>query len=235
MRTDLHQHAWAPQLVEQLARRRRLPRVDLESGLPLLHADGERPYVIDPSACRREAVVPFGRRDRVDQIVVAMSSPIGIETLPRAEAVQLIEAHLDVVQALGEGFLAWGPVALDESDPTDVDLLARGCVCISLRRPLRSAPTGSRRPGRCWSGWGGPELTDDVTQMQAAWLSFATDGRRLHRNPVVVFAMLAGCGPLQSERFEQRRQGAYSVGPDADLLRSAQSFEQELRAEPALV
>jgi hypothetical protein len=32
-----------------------------------------------------------------------------------------------------------------------------------------------------------------------------------------------------------RRQGTYSIGTDGDLLRTAQSFEQELRAEPALV
>lgn len=32
-----------------------------------------------------------------------------------------------------------------------------------------------------------------------------------------------------------RRQGSYSIGPDGDLLRTAQPLEQELRAEPALV
>lgn len=233
MRTDLHQHVWTPQLVEQLARRRRLPLVDLESGLPVLHSDGERPYVIDPHSSRREALVALAGRDPVDQIVVAMSSPIGIETLPRAEAVELIEAHLAGVQALGKGFLAWGPVALDESDPADVDLLlAGGCVGISLPAPAlvgadrleEAGPLLERvaragvplfvHPGRpvnprpreapldepLW--W--QAMTDYVSQMQAAWLTFATDGRRLHRDLVVVFAMLAGCGPLQSERFEQR-------------------------------
>jgi mannose-6-phosphate isomerase-like protein (cupin superfamily) len=32
-----------------------------------------------------------------------------------------------------------------------------------------------------------------------------------------------------------RRAGAYSVGPSGELLRSAQSFAQELRAQPALL
>jgi quercetin dioxygenase-like cupin family protein len=32
-----------------------------------------------------------------------------------------------------------------------------------------------------------------------------------------------------------QRQGSYSVGPSGELLRTAQSLEQELRAEPALI
>jgi hypothetical protein len=51
----------------------------------------------------------------------------------RETLVELIEAHLDGVHARGDGFLAWGPVALDEPDPADVDpLVARGCVGIPL-------------------------------------------------------------------------------------------------------
>lgn len=47
-------------------------------------------------------------------------------------------------------------------------------------------------------------MTGYVSQMQAAWLTFASHGRRLHPKLRVVFAMLAGCGPLQVERFAQR-------------------------------
>jgi hypothetical protein len=47
-------------------------------------------------------------------------------------------------------------------------------------------------------------LTDYVAQMQAAWLAFATLGRREHPGLVVVFAMLAGGAPLLSERLKTR-------------------------------
>lgn len=233
MLTDLHQHVWTPQLIEQLARRRQLPLVDLDSGLPVVHADGERPYVIDPNSGSPDAGLKLAARDRVDRIVVAISSPIGIETLPRAEAGELIEAHLDGVRALGDRFLAWGPVALDDPDPAEVDdLVAQGCVGISLPAPAligadrleAAGPTLERvaragvplfiHPGRPINPWPREApleeplwwqaMTDYVTQMQAAWLTFATAGRPLHRDLVVVFAMLAGCAPLQSERFEQR-------------------------------
>jgi predicted TIM-barrel fold metal-dependent hydrolase len=47
--------------------------------------------------------------------------------------------------------------------------------------------------------------------MQAAWLTFATAGRREHPNLLVVFAMLAGGAPLLSERLAARG------GPAIDL------------------
>ena len=52
---------------------------------------------------------------------------------------------------------------------------------------------------------------DYVAQMQAAWLTFASFGRREHPELVVVFAMLAGLAPLLSERLTARG------GPTVDL------------------
>ena len=49
-----------------------------------------------------------------------------------------------------------------------------------------------------------PALTDYVAQMQAAWLAFATIGRREHPDLVVLFAMLAGVAPLLAERLATR-------------------------------
>jgi hypothetical protein len=56
-----------------------------------------------------------------------------------------------------------------------------------------------------------PALTHYVAQMQAAWLTFATIGRREHPRLRVVFAMLAGGAPLLSERLAARG------GPPIDL------------------
>jgi predicted TIM-barrel fold metal-dependent hydrolase len=47
-------------------------------------------------------------------------------------------------------------------------------------------------------------LTDYVSQMQAAWLTFAAFGRREHPELRIVFAMLAGGGPLLAERLATR-------------------------------
>lgn len=52
---------------------------------------------------------------------------------------------------------------------------------------------------RWWSA-----LTDYVAQMQAAWLTFASRGRREHPGLRIVFAMLAGGAPLHAERLAAR-------------------------------
>jgi 6-methylsalicylate decarboxylase len=54
-------------------------------------------------------------------------------------------------------------------------------------------------------------LTRYVTQMQAAWLSFVTVGRRDHPRLRILFAMLAGGAPLLAERLLARG------GPRVDL------------------
>ena len=73
------------------------------------------------------------RADGVDVAFVALSSPIGIEALPRDSADELIAAHLEGIRTLPEEFFAWGPVALHEPDPDDVDrVLGPRCVGVSL-------------------------------------------------------------------------------------------------------
>jgi predicted TIM-barrel fold metal-dependent hydrolase len=165
--------------------------------------------------------------------VIAISSPIGIEALPRECAQELIAAHLDGVLALGPEFAAWGPIALDGADPGDVDArLARGCLGISvpagaLAGPDRLSALGPVlervadrgvplfvHPGRAPGDRATPTslgeplwwraMTDYVTQMQTAWLTFATLGRREHPALRIVFAMLAGGAPLLSERLASR-------------------------------
>jgi hypothetical protein len=239
VRVDIHQHVWTPALLDALAARECLPFVRRADGLTVLHGGGELPYVIDTAAESAHRRAQLLRDDGVDQAVVALSSPIGIEALRHDVAAGLISAHLDGVLGLGAAFAAWGPIAIDAPDPADVDdVLERGCVGISLPAcalagrdalevvgpvlervhshgvPLFVHPGGvATRDAReaplnepLW--W--RALTDYVSQMQAAWLTFATFGRRQLPRLRVVFAMLAGGGPLLSERLATRG------GPEID-------------------
>ncbi len=240
MQIDVHQHFWTEPLLDTLAARRTLPFVRRSHGLTVLHSAGEQPYLIDleAEACERRASLLAA--DGLDLALVALSSPIGVEALPREQACDLIEAHLEGALALPGGFAAWGPVALDRADPDDVDrLLARGCVGVSLPAAALAGPDALARiapllervqarravlfvhPG---PAPGNPPaaatlseplwwraLTDYVAQMQAAWLTFATLGRREHPRLRVLFAMLAGGAPLLSERLAVRG------GPAVDL------------------
>ncbi len=104
MRVDVHQHLWTEPLVEALERRTRLPFVRREGRLCVVHVAGETPSAVDLDAERPAARAELLERDGVDRALIAISSPLGIEALPRAEAEELIGAHLDGVSALGERF-----------------------------------------------------------------------------------------------------------------------------------
>ena len=240
MKTDLHQHLWTKPLVEALARRSEHPFVRDEQGLTVLFLAGERPYVIDLDSEEATRRAELARRDGLDHALVCLSSPLGIESLPRKDATELIDAYHDGALALGEPFGVWGALALDRLDPDDVDrLLERGCVGISLPAGAlgnvdtlaRLSPVLSRiqehdaalfvHPGpgtrlpthEATLGdplWW-PALTRYVAEVHAAWFVFVTAARRQFPELRVVFAMLAGLAPLHTERLLARGGPAIDV------------------------
>jgi hypothetical protein len=133
IKIDIHQHLWTEPLVQALTERRELPFVRREHGLTVLFLAGERPYVIDlpnDAPTRRAALVEL---DGLDRALLCISSPLGIESLPREQSLPLIDAYHDGVLSLDGPFGAWGAIALDQPDPDDVDrVISRGCVGLSL-------------------------------------------------------------------------------------------------------
>jgi hypothetical protein len=255
MRLDVHQHLWTDSLVDALQRRSQLPFVRCEDGLCTIHLAGELPSAVDLESERPERRIALLERDGIDCALIALSSPLGIEVLPRAQARSLIDAHLDGVHSLGAPFAAWGPLALDGLCADDVDaVLERDCVGASLpagalgprvellspifaRLEALDAPLfihpgpglGSRTGESSLSDplwW--PALTAYVAQMQAAWFAFAALARRAHPRLRVVFAMLAGGAPLLSERLDARG------GPGVDV-RDANSFYDTSSFGPAAI
>jgi hypothetical protein len=133
MKIDIHQHLWTESLVQALADRSELPFVRDEHGLTVLYLAGERPYVIDLASEDRARRAELVERDGLDRALVCLSSPLGIEWLPRRQARALIDAYHEGALSLGDRFGVWGAIALDRADPDDVDrVLARGCVGVSL-------------------------------------------------------------------------------------------------------
>jgi len=133
LKIDVHQHLWTEPLVRALAARSELPFVRHEHGLTHLFLAGERPSVIDLGTevpARRAALV---EADGLDRALICLSSPLGVESLPRGDALPLIDAYHDGALSLDAPFGVWGAVALDRADDADVDrALDRGCVGISL-------------------------------------------------------------------------------------------------------
>ncbi|MGV1047173.1 MAG: amidohydrolase family protein [Solirubrobacterales bacterium] len=192
------------------------------------------------------------RRAGLDGALVALSSVLGVESLPGEEAAPLLEAHHAGIEALPEGFGGWGAVPLEAPDPDDVDaVIARGCVGISLPASAFADPAALERvgpllarleerdapvfvhPGPLAAGpstaadealpsWW-PALTGYVAQMQAAWFAFLHAGRRGRPRLRVLFAMAAGGAPLHLERYAARGGEAASA-PDPLVFYDTSSY-----------
>ncbi|HVW45955.1 MAG TPA: hypothetical protein VHA76_02795 [Solirubrobacterales bacterium] len=133
---DVHQHLLGEPLVAALARRSEAPRL-------IRRRDGWtfRLAAEPDSVLAFEATDVIGRAaaladDGVDRAVVALSTALGIESLPGEEALELIEAHHQGLDDLPSEFAGWGAVQLEAPDPAEVDVaLDRGRVGITLPAP----------------------------------------------------------------------------------------------------
>jgi 6-methylsalicylate decarboxylase len=226
-RTDVHQHLWPEGFVAALARRTVPPRLRRSGATWLLELRGEpaMPFAADEHDADRRRLQ--GRASGIDRIVLAPSLPLGIEALRGDEARALLDLWHDGVLALGEPFGVWGSVAAQGARAGDVDhLLDRGCVGLALPAATLGSPAGLDRTGpllealarrgapllvhpgpapagRAPAPWW-PALTSYVADLQAAWLTWASWGRRAHPALPVLFAALAGGAPMQSERLAAR-------------------------------
>lgn len=227
MRIDVHQHLWTERLYAVLSRRDAPPRLRAHDDGWVLELAGEAPFALprDPDDPGRRASVldDLG----VDVAVVALSAALGVETLPSDEAREIIAAWDDDADALPGRLPAWGSVPLAEPDPGDVDrALDRGRVGITLPASALATPAALDRagallerlaardaalfvhPGPAGPGAWLPALTSYVASLAQAWHAWALHGRARHPELRVVFAALAGLGPLHAERLGARVEGA---------------------------
>src|SRR5215207_6282035 len=227
MPTDLHQHPLPEGLIHALLRRSAPPRLVPDGRGLRLELAGEPPSVLQASDHDPETRADEAAREGIDRIVVSLSTALGIEALPAAEAAPLLDAFNRGILELGGPFELWAAA----QTPADVDALldagARGLTvpapalidgradAMLDRLEARDAPlfvhpgpvAACRAGAPAW--W--PAMTDYVAQMSAAWHAFAAWGRPRHPRLRVVFAMLAGCGPLHAERLAARGGPAEAV------------------------
>jgi 6-methylsalicylate decarboxylase len=232
--TDLHQHLWPDDLLRQLARRTAPPRLKRDDRGWILELAGEPPAPAELFAHDPTARILRAQADQVDRVVVAPSTPLGIETLPAREAQPLLDAFHAGVLALGSPFSLWAsiPLAAPNADEVD-DLLDRGAAGLCLPAEAMASPEALTRLGpllerltdhdapllvhpgqagadpRAPAWW--PAMTSYVIAMQAAWLAWAEWGRPDHPRLKIVWAMLAGCAPLQHERLAARGGPAEAI------------------------
>ena len=215
-RADIHQHLWPDRLLSSLARRTAPPRLRRDGRGWLLELEGDAPAPFDPRDHDPATRTGF------DRIVIAPSSPIGLEWLPEAEDL-LEDFHAGVLE-LGAPFELWAGLVLADPTPSRVDaLLDAGAVGLSLPAGALGGPAGIESLGPALErlaqrgaplfvhpgpaagspAWF-PALTAYVAEMSAAWHAWAQWGRPAHPRLRVVFAMLAGLAPLHAERLAAR-------------------------------
>jgi hypothetical protein len=232
--TDVHQHLWPEPLLGLLAARAEAPRLRRTADGWELELAGEAPAAFDVRAHDPAARAALAEADGVERILVAPSSPLGIEGLPDAQP--LLDAFHAGVRELGAPFYTWGSIALAAPDPAAIDaLLDDGAAGLCLpasalagpheldrigpvleRLAARRAPLfvhpGPAAVARTPAWW--PAMTSYIADMQAAWLAWAEWGRAAHADLKVVWAMLAGGAPLHAERLAARGGPAEAVLDD---------------------
>jgi hypothetical protein len=228
-RADIHQHLWPDGLLSSLARRTAAPRLRRDGRGWLLELEGDAPAPFDPAEHDVGLRAALARADGLQRVIVAPSHPLGIESLPDAEAL-LDEFHRGVLEA-GAPFELWGSLVLGDPIPARVEsLLDAGAVGLSLPAGALSGPAGIERLGPALEALSAgaaplfihpgpaagspawfPALTAYVAEMSAAWHAWAQWGRPAHPRLRVVFAMLAGLAPLHAERLAARGGPANAV------------------------
>ncbi|RPF38984.1 amidohydrolase family protein [Streptomyces sp. TLI_185] len=250
MPTDVHQHIWPPALIELLRSRTTPPYLDGWT----LHLAGEPPYAADPADHDIAARTRLAAADGLDLALVSLSSPLGIELLPPAEAAPLLTAFHDGALSLPDPFAVWASPCLTAPDAEAVEReLRRGCVGLQLPatalldaagwahcaplldvltrhdKPLFVHP-GAAPPADGTPPWW-PALVPYVQQLHASWFAFRAFGRVRHPALRVCFAALAGLAPLHGERLAARGGGRAEI--DFDVFYETSSYGT--RAVDALV
>jgi 6-methylsalicylate decarboxylase len=246
---DVHQHLWPAELIEGLRARRTPPLLDGWT----LRLPGEPDFVVDPADHDPRARAALAEADGTGLALISLSSPLGIEHLPAAEARPLLDAYHAGAARLGAPFGAWAAASVRAPRPQDLErLLAAGFVGLQLPATALADAAGYRRcagllavleqtgcpllihPGPAAAarpragavpGWW-PAVVTYVGQMHAAWYAFRAFGRPAHPGLRVCFAMLAGLAPLHGERAANRG-AAHLAGPDPLVWLETSSYGAE--------
>jgi predicted TIM-barrel fold metal-dependent hydrolase len=147
---DVHQHLLGGPLVEALSRRTAAPRLIARREGWTFRVAAEPDSILATEATDAELRRADLEADGIDRALVALSTALGIETLPADDAAALIEAHHQSLEELPVEFRGWGAVSLADLDldPAGIDAaLDRGCVGITLPATALADPAGVERLG----------------------------------------------------------------------------------------
>ncbi len=145
---DVHQHLLGEPLLAELSRRTEPPALVAVGGGWIFRVAGEPDSLLSTAAVDPEGRGVELREDGIERALVALSSALGIESLPADQAEPLLAAHHLGLDQLPGGFGGWGAVGLAEPDPAAVEAaIDRGCVGVSLPAAALATPAALDRVG----------------------------------------------------------------------------------------
>ncbi|WP_433362752.1 amidohydrolase family protein [Actinoplanes sp. CA-142083] len=237
---DCHQHLWPPRLLDALRRRGEFPFLRGWT----LHLPGEPPYEVDPAA---HDVAARQEKETSEQVLVSLSSPLGIEHLAGPDGAELIDVWHESALELPDPFRVWAAASVADPDPDGLAKVLREERVAGLQLPAtalgdpaavaRMAPLLDEaehagkpvlvHPGPAPEGDPGlpawwPALGPYVSQLHLSWLAWHIAGRSRHPGLRIAFVALAGLAPLHHERLAAR---GGNLGPvDAKVFYETSSY-----------
>ncbi len=207
---DVHQHLWPRAFSEALAERKTVPFLDADT---LYLPEGAYPIELDHhDLAARLALLD---RSEIDTAIVSLQPTLGLEALAVDERERLEGIWEDgvleltaaaagriVPLAVGRPRAGFAGVSVGADRLDDLASLA---TCLDGLRGsgfLFVHPVSGSPPRWAPAWW--PALVDYTSQMQRAYLAWLAHAQARWPDVKVVFAILAGGGPIQLERLASR-------------------------------
>lgn len=207
---DVHQHLWPHVFSEALARRETAPFLDGDT----LHL-GEGAYPFELGDHELEARLRLLDRSEIDTAIVSLQPTLGLEALAADERERLEGIWEDgllelaaaaagriVPLAVGRPRAGFAGVSVGADRLDDLASLAASLDGLRGSGFLFVHPVSGSPPPGAPTWW--PALVDYTSQMQRAYLAWLANGQARWPDVNVVFAILAGGGPIQLERLASR-------------------------------
>ncbi len=212
MTVDVHRHVLTPRVFDALSARTSAPYV--RRGRLVVAHEADAPVTAETGEDALARLTQAG----LDRGVVALSAALGVERLPADEAQPVLSAWRADVADLPAGLTGWDAgldaagthVCLPATDlvtPAALDRLGPFLEALERRDGVLFVHPGPAGPG-AWL----PALTAYPASLLSAWLAWTAHGRAQHPRLKVLFAALAGLGPVHAERIAAR--GGPTLTPD---------------------